>query len=360
VSKAFSRFDLYLFGAAMLLALFGVLGVYSASLHSPVSSAFSRQLVWTAMGLVICFVVLSIDYHYLTDHAFTLYAVSIAVLIGILLVGKEINGSKSWLSIGGFGFQPSELVKVVVILTITRYLADLNENYLRSQHFIRLAGIVMVPVLLVIMQGDLGTALMYFPILAGMMLVAGLKPRFIVGVLVLVVLVAPIGWFSLKGYQKQRIMVTFNPELDPKGIGYQTRQSQIAIGSGGLFGTGIGNGLQSQLGFVPEVHTDFIFSLLAEETGLVGAFIVLMLYLFVLLRLLVIAEKARDRAGILIMTGIASLMFFHVAVNVGMTLGMVPAIGIPLPLLSYGGSSAVSTYVALGLALNVHFRRFVY
>jgi len=226
--------------------------------------------------------------------------------------------------------------------------------------FVRLAGIVVVPVLLVILQGDLGTALMYFPILAGMMLVAGLKPRFMIGVLILVVLVAPIGWFSLKGYQKQRIMVTLNPELDPKGIGYQTRQSQIAIGSGGFFGTGIGNGLQSQLGFVPEVHTDFIFSLLAEETGLVGAFIVLMLYLFVLLRLLLIAEKARDRAGILIMTGIASLMFFHVAINVGMTLGMVPAIGIPLPLLSYGGSSAVSTYVALGLALNVHFRRFVY
>ena len=344
----------------MLLALFGVLGVYSASLHSAMANAFVRQLVWTAMGLVICFTVLSIDYHYLTDHAFSLYAVSIAVLIGILLVGKEINGSKSWLSIGGFGFQPSELVKVVVILAITRYLADLNENYLRRTHFIRLAAIVMVPVLLVILQGDLGTALMYFPILAGMMLVAGLKPRFIIGVMVLVVLVAPIGWFSLKEYQKQRIMVTFYPDLDPKGIGYQTRQSQIAIGSGGILGTGIGNGLQSQLGFVPEVHTDFIFSLLAEETGLVGAFIVLLLYLFVLLRLLLIAEKARDRAGILIMTGIASLMFFHVAVNVGMTLGMVPAIGIPLPLLSYGGSSAVSTYVALGLALNVHYRRFVY
>jgi rod shape determining protein RodA len=165
---------------------------------------------------------------------------------------------------------------------------------------------------------------------------------------------------ALKDYQKQRILVTLDPDLDPQGIGYQTRQSQIAIGSGGLLGKGVGQGLQSKLGFVPEVHTDFIFALLAEEIGFVGASIILMLYLLVLMRLIHIAETARDRVGILIVTGVASLMFFHVVVNVGMTLGILPAIGIPLPLLSYGGSSILTTFAALGLALSVFQRRFVY
>ena len=164
----------------------------------------------------------------------------------------------------------------------------------------------------------------------------------------------------LKDYQKQRILVTIDPARDPQGFGYQSRQSQIAIGSGGLFGKGLGQGLQSQLGFVPEIHTDFIFAILAEEIGFVGSIFILMLYLLVLLRLVHIAESAQDRLGILIVSGIASLIFFHVGINVGMTFGLVPPIGIPLPLLSYGGSSTVTTFIALGLALNVYQRRFVY
>jgi rod shape determining protein RodA len=360
LQRRMSRFDYQLFGSAMLLALLGVLGVYSASLQHSVSGAFTRQLIWTGLGLVACFAVFSIDYHHLVDYAFSLYALSVALLIWILLFGKTINGSKSWLSIAGQNFQPSELVKIVVILALTRYLAELTDNYLRRRHLLVLVAIVIVPVFLVVLQGDLGTALMYFPILGGLILVAGLRMKIVVITLVIALAVAPAGWLALKDYQKQRILVTLDPDLDPKGIGYQTRQSQIAIGSGGLLGTGLGNGLQSQLGFVPEIHTDFIFALLAEETGVLGACLVLGLYLFLLARLARIGEQARDRSGILIVTGIASLIFFHVVVNVGMTLGVLPAIGIPLPLLSYGGSSALSTYVALGLALNVHYHRFVY
>jgi rod shape determining protein RodA len=201
---------------------------------------------------------------------------------------------------------------------------------------------------------------MFFPILIGMMLVAGLKLRFIIGALVVALCMAPVGWMCLKDYQKQRILATLDPGLDPQGVGYQVQQSQIAIGSGGMFGRGLGEGMQSQLGFVPEVQTDFIFSLLAEETGFVGACVLLLLFLVLVTRLFRIAGQARDRTGILIVTGIASLVLFHVVVNVGMTLGMVPPIGIPLPLVSYGGSSALSTFAALGLALNVHARRFVY
>src|SRR5690606_20437166 len=210
-----------------------------------------------------------------------------------------------------------------------------------------------LPMSLVILQGDLGTAAMYFPIVLAMLLVAGIRLRVLMILLLIGALLAPVGWMVLKDYQKQRILVTLDPGLDPQGYGYQVRQSQIAIGSGGITGRGLGNGMQSQLGFVPEIHTDFIFALLAEETGVIGCIFILALYLFVLWRLISIAEQARDRQGILIITGISALIFVHVAVNVGMALGLVPPIGIPLPLLSYGGSATLTIFLALGLALNV-------
>jgi rod shape determining protein RodA len=358
--RFFSQFDFFLLGTGLALALVGVLGVYSAGLHGATSIGFTRQLTWVALGVLLSLFVFSIDYRFLVDHAFLLYAGSIAVLVAILLFGTEINGSKSWVSIGGIGFQPSEMVKVVTIITLARYLSAISDKYLRRHQFLILASITMVPVVLITLQGDLGTALMYFPILLGLMLVAGLKARFLIAVVLIALCVAPASWFFLKEYQKQRILVTLDPSLDPQGVGYQTRQSQIAIGSGGLVGKGLGNGMQSQMGFVPEVHTDFIFSLLAEETGLLGSLFILMLYLLLLLRLYKVAERARDRTGILIVSGVMFLIFFHVVVNIGMTIGILPPIGIPLPLLSYGGSSTITTFLALGLALSVHYRRFVY
>ncbi|MDA2924953.1 rod shape-determining protein RodA, partial [Acidobacteria bacterium AH-259-L09] len=342
--KILSQFDYFLFGASLILALFGALGIYNAGAEGGDSSIFLRQLLWIGLGVAVCLFVMSIDYHFLADHAFLLYGLSILLLVGVLFWGTEINNSRSWLTFAGVRFQPSETAKVVLILALAQYLGELNENYLRRKHFLILASITFLPITLVVLQGDLGTALMYLPIFVGITIVAGLKMRFLAGLLIVLLCLAPLSWFYLKDYQKQRILVTFDPELDPQGIGYQTRQSQIAIGSGGLFGKGLGQGLQSQLGFVPEIHTDFIFALLAEETGLVGAIFILMLYLLVLMRLLRIAETARDRVGILIITGIASLTFFHVVVNVGMTLGILPSIGIPLPLLSYGGSAILTTF----------------
>ncbi|MFQ5928212.1 MAG: rod shape-determining protein RodA [Acidobacteriota bacterium] len=358
--KILSQFDYYLFSASLILALLGALGIYHAEAEGGDSSIFLRQLLWIGLGVAVCLCVMSIDYHLLADYAFLLYGLSILLLMGILFWGTEINNSRSWLTFAGVRFQPSETAKVVLILALAQYLGELNENYLRRKHFLILASITFLPITLVVLQGDLGTGLMYLPIFVGITIVAGLKMRFLAGLLIVFLCLAPLSWFFLKDYQKQRILVTFDPELDPQGIGYQTRQSQIAIGSGGLFGKGLGQGLQSQLGFVPEIHTDFIFALVAEETGLVGAIFILMLYLLVLMRLLRIAETARDRVGILIITGIASLTFFHVVVNVGMTLGILPSIGIPLPLLSYGGSATLTTFAALGLALNVYQRRFVY
>lgn len=358
--RSLGQIDFWLLLGAIVLAAMGLIGVYSAAGHGSSLDIFQRQLIWIGLGVVLCFFMVFFDYHFLTEHALGLYICMVLLLASVFLFGVEVNGSRSWIRIAGFGFQPSELAKIVVILALANYLTTLNKNFLTRRDFLTLAGITLCPVILVTMQGDLGTAITFVPILAGTMIVAGLKPRFLIGVLAMVLCVAPLAWFTLKDYQKQRVLVTLNPDLDPQGIGYQPRQSMIAIGSGGLTGKGFGDGLQGQLGFVPEVHNDFIFSLLGEEQGFLGATVVLTLYLLGLLRLVRIARTARDRPGILIVTGIASLIWFHVMVNVGMTMGMIPAIGIPLPLMSYGGSSTLITFLALGLALNVHRRRFVH
>lgn len=358
--RVIREFDYFLFGAALLLAVMGLVAVFPNLSGSAPSSIFLRQLAWVGLGILICFVVVSLDYHFLTDHAFFLYVGGLALLAGVLYFGVEIKGTRSWLGVWGLGFQPSEPMKIAVILALTRYLAELHEDYLRARDVIILGAITLLPVTLVILQGDLGTAVMYAPIVLGIASVAGMRIRFFVGLLVALLCLAPAGWLFLEDYQKQRILVTFDPQLDPQGYGYQTRQSQIAVGSGGFLGKGLGQGLQGKLGFVPEVHTDFIFAELAEEVGFLGASLILLLFLLVLMRMILIGESARDRAGTFIVTGIVSLLFFHVLVNIGMSLGLLPAIGIPLPLLSYGGSVTVTTFIALGLVLNVHCRRFIY
>lgn len=358
--RAVREFDYPLLILVLSLACVGVLGVYSASLGSGESSLYLKQMLRVGLGLVVCLIVVFIDYRYLVDHAFGLYAASLALLVIVLLFGTEIHGSKSWVSLAGVRLQPSELTKIVIILVLARYLADVNERFLSRRHLTGILALCLPPVVLIVLQRDLGTAVMYVPIVGGIVLVAGIRRKVLLTMVALVVLAAPVGWFALKDYQRQRVLVTFDPELDPQGIGYQTRQSQIAIGSGGVIGRGLGNGLQAQLGYVPESHTDFIFALLAEETGLVGASLILILYLMFLLRLVGVAESARDRAGILIVVGVFCMVFSHVVINVGMALGIVPAIGIPLPLLSYGGSSILSTFVAIGLVLNIHLHRFVY
>lgn len=358
--RLFSGIDYPLLGGALLLALIGVAGIYSATLPLGSNAIFTRQLLWVGLGLLACFLLLSIDYHFLVDHAFVFYGASILVLVGVLFFGTEINNSRSWLTVGGIAVQPSELVKLVLILALTSYLAELNENYLQRRQILVLAGLTLPPVVLVALQGDLGTALIYPCILIGIMIVAGLRWRVAGSVILVGLLVAPAVWVSLRDYQRQRIMVTLDPSLDPQGVGYQTRQAQIAIGSGGLTGKGLGNGLQSQLGFVPEIHTDFIFALLAEEAGLLGGAAILGLYLLLLFRLVRVAESARDRTGILLVTGVCSYLFCHLFVNLGMVVGILPAVGIPLPLLSYGGSSTLTVFLALGLVLNVHYRRFIY
>lgn len=358
--RLFLRIDYLLLLLALVLSLIGALGAYSAETPGGPENTFVRQLVWIGLGLCVCLAVAAVDYHLLTDYAFLLYIGAILMLLAVLLFGVEIHGSKSWLAVGPVRFQPSEFGKLVLILTLARYLAAIEGPSVRRRHFLAITLLTLVPMGLVILQGDLGTAMMYFPILLAVILVAGLRLRFLVGLLALMLCMAPAGWFVMKNYQRQRILATLNPELDPQGVGYQTRQSLIAIGSGGLFGKGIGQGDQSQLGFVPEIHSDFIFSLIAEEAGLVGASVILLLYLLVLMRMVHIADVSRDRTGIFIIAGLVALIFSHVVVNLGMTLGLLPPIGIPLPLLSYGGSFTLVIFTAIGIALSAYSRRFVH
>ncbi|MEE8585157.1 MAG: rod shape-determining protein RodA [Acidobacteriota bacterium] len=348
--------DYLLLGAVLALVGFGLLGISSAAGPAFLNAQLSRVF----LGLAICFAVALIDYHRLTQFAPLFYVIAVALLAATLLLGSEIKGSKSWIVLMGFRFQPSELVKVAVILALARYLGELRENLLSLRQIVGLGLLFSLPVMLVVLQGDMGTALMYFPILGGMMLVAGLRLRFWVAMLLICALLAPLGWFMLHDYQRERILVTFNPDLDPQGVGYQVRQSKIAIGSGGWTGKGLGQGSQSRLGFVPEIRTDFIFALLAEEHGFLGAAAILLLYLFVLFRITGAAELSRDRTGLLIVTGVGSLLFAHVVTNVGMTLGLLPAIGVPLPFVSYGGSAMLAMFAAIGLVFNVRYRRFVY
>ena len=353
-------FDLPLLATILCLAVIGLTGIYSATLHGAQSDLFSKQIIWLLAGTFIFFFLSLSDYRFLADHAFTLYAIAILGLVVVLIFGTEVHGSRSWIRLGGIGAQPSEFTKVALVLVLARYLADQHENYLSKSRILALTGLTLCPTLLVMLQGDLGTALTYFPILLGAMFVAGLRLRLVLQACFLSLVSAPFAWFALRDYQQQRILATLNPSLDPQGIGYQTSQSVIAIGSSGLAGKGFGNGFQAQLGFVPEIHSDFVFALLTEEWGLWGGGLILGLYVLLIHRLTMIGGQARDRAGILIVTGVASLMGLHVLVNVGMALGVCPPIGIPLPLLSYGGSSTVVFLICLGLAASVYRRRFVY
>ena len=343
---------------ALALSLIGGIGVYSAA-EPDSSGLFFRQLVWITLGIGVCAVLVGVDYRLYTDFAMVWYCAGLLLLVLVLLFGSEINGSRSWLVLGPVHIQPSELGKLAVIMTLARSLSDLNRSHPGTWHLLKVGFLTLVPMVLVILQGDLGTALMYLPIMLGIVVVAGLRKRVLVWCLLAGLCASPAVWIFLKDYQRQRILTTLDPELDPQGVGYQTRQSQIAIGSGGVFGKGIGQGSQSHFGFVPEIHSDFIFALLAEETGLIGAGTILMLYLLVLMRLIRIAVKARDRTVILVVTGVVSMISSHVLVNIGMTLGLLPPIGIPLPLLSYGGSFTIVTFAALGIALSAQSQSYV-
>jgi rod shape determining protein RodA len=289
-----------------------------------------------------------------------MYIAAVIGLLGTLLIGREAFGSRRWIPLfGGFVFQVSEFVKLVIILLVARFLTDLKSDVLEARDMLKISGLVGIPMIVVLKQPDLGTALTYIPALLVGMFLAGLRWKYMAAIVLVVVLVLPLGWHFLKDYQKARLISFMDPYRDPRGTGYQTIQSKIAVGAGGMWGKGVTKGLQTQLRFLPVPHTDFIFSAFAEEHGFVGVVVVLALYFMLIMQIVQNAQTAPDRAGMYICMGVAAILLFHVLVNAGMVVGRMPVTGITLPLMSAGGSSILSNFMMLGLVNNVRLRRFV-
>jgi rod shape determining protein RodA len=290
---------------------------------------------------------------------FYFYAAAVGFLLATAFVGNRVFGSTRWIKVGAFTFQTSEFVKIVLILLVAKYLTDVKTDLLDWKDLAKLSGFVVVPMVLVMKEPDLGTSLTYLPILVCGVLMAGLRWKYFLIILSVLVITLPIGYHFLKPYQKDRLVSFIYPDRDPKGTGFQVIQSKIAVGNGGMWGRGAKESSQTHLGFLPVPHTDFIFSSFAEEHGFVGIVIALVLYFLLIMQVVQNAQTATDRAGLYVCMGVAALLLFHVLVNVGMVVGRMPITGIPLPLLSYGGSNTWSIFLMLGLVNSVRLRRFV-
>jgi rod shape determining protein RodA len=322
------------------------------------------QILWLGGGLVAMFILSLIDYHRLLDFIHWIYGFCLVSLIAVLAVGSKVLGARRWIKLpGGIHFQPSEWVKLVLIVAVARYFANMaGKEELTWSDIFKAMAMVGVPMLLVLKQPDLGTALTYSPVLLVGLFLGGIDWKK-AGIILLVGLLAVgVVWKSgkvLKPYQKARLTSFMNPDDDPRGTGYQIRQSLIAVGDGGVFGRGATKGTQTQGDFLPIPYTDFIFAAFCEEHGFIGAIIVLLLYFLILMRLIQNAQTAADLPGTFIVMGVVAVLIFQIAVNIGMVVGLMPVTGIPLPLMSYGGSSVLFTFLALGMVMNVRMSRFV-
>ena len=358
----FRDFDWILLGLVLTLCTISIFEIYSATMHTKYAGFHTKQLYWILGGIVVMFVISKIDYHRLLDIIWWVYGFCLVALVAVKLFGHKAMGGKRWLKIGPISFQPSEWVKLVLIILVAHYFANLGGRKLTWPDIFKALGLVGVPMLLVLMQPDLGTALTYTPILLAGLFLGGIHwKQALILTSVGVVLIAG-AWSSgkvLKPYQKARLTSFMNPDNDPKGSGYQIRQSLIAVGSGGVWGKGAEQGTQTQGDFLPIPHADFIFAAFSEEHGFTGAFLVLLLYFVILMRLIQNAQTAADMPGALLVMGVVAVLAFQIAVNVGMVIGFMPVTGIPLPLMSYGGSSVLFTFLALGVVMNVRMRRFV-
>ena len=361
MSKAvrYRDFDWFLLLLALGIAAVGIVEICSTTAHTALAVQYKRQIYWVLLGFLIALLVSRFDYHLILEQTPWIYAASILALVAVLVSGHSISGARRWLKIGPLTFQVSELAKLVIIVVVAAYLANKREKSVTWKDLVTLGVLAGLPAALVAVEPDLGTALTFFPIVAGGLFLAGIRGRQVLALLLFGIMILPAGWHFLKPYQRERVMTFVHPSEDTQGSGYQASQARIAIGSGGFWGKGIGNGSQTRLGFIPVSHADFIFASFAEERGFVGTLLVFLLYLALLLRLLDGAQTAGDRAGAFLLVGFASVLFFQVAVNIGMMIGFLPITGIPLPLMSQGGSSTLTTFVGLGLAMSVKMRRFV-
>lgn len=358
---SFRDFDWVLLIFTLAICGLGVMEIYSATHTTKFAGVHVKQIYWVLIGLGLMFAVSLINYEVLLENVHWLYIAGVLSLVAVALFGRTYWGARRWIALpGGFHFQPSEWVKLVLILALAKYFADNVREEATVGDIVKAGLIAGVPFLLVLRQPDLGTALTFLPVAAMALFLGGLRFKHAAVIALIGAMMLPVAYhYALKPYQKQRVMTFLNPEADAQGSGYQVNQSLIAVGSGGIWGKGTAQGSQTQGAFLPVPHTDFIFAAFAEEHGFVGALGVLLLYFVLLMRLIHNAQTAPTRAGTLVVMGVVAILAFHLLVNVGMVVGYMPVTGIPLPLLSYGGSSVIFTFLALGLVNNIRMRRFV-
>ena len=352
-------YDWWLLTLVFTICGIGLLEIWSATHASHLAGMHWRQVMWIALGVTIMLVLSRVNYHAILDQAPILYMIGLAALVAVLLVGHSRFGAKRWLPVLGDFFQVSELVKLIIIVVLARFFSEVRTDRLLLGDLIKSGVLVGVPVGLILLQPDLGTAMVLVPVAAVGAFLAGLQWKHALFVVALGAMLLPVGWHFLKPYQRSRVTTFLRPEDDPRGSGYQILQSKIAVGEGGFWGKGLGNGSQNQLGIVPVRYSDFILAALAEELGFAGVVVTLVLYMALLLRLVQNAQHAKDRAGMFLIMGVTAAIGFHVLVNAAMVIGLMPVTGIPLPLMSYGGSATLFVFLALGLVMNVRLRRFV-
>ena len=360
--NALKRFNWDFALVIFFLQFVGLINLYSAAYSTDhLRGVFRSQLIWIAIGWMAFLVVSRINYKSLIKFSPIFYWLNLAALALVLVIGKRIYGSRRWLDLMVFNYQPSESMKFFLILFMAGFLARHKLENFNFKDLIRPGLILGIPFLLTAKQPDLGTALLLLAIPSSMILFLRVKKKVILTIFAILAVSLPMAWnYALKDYQKNRVLNFLNPERDPRGTGYNSIQAKIAIGSGQLLGRGYRDGSQNQLQFLPERHSDFIFCVLSEEFGFIGALITLMAFLVLLVIILNIARDCGDRAGALICVGVAAFIFWHTLINIGMVAGLLPIVGVPLPLLSYGGSSMVTFMTSLGIVASVGNRRFMF
>src|SRR3972149_8723161 len=351
------NFDWILFAAIFLLLAMGISVLYSTTLNMVGGSGEAlKQLIYAGIGLVLFFLVSSLDYRLLKGYTSFMYIFVLVMLAFLLFYGKTAMGATRWFDFGFFQLQPSEIAKLMMIIIMAKYFAANHEYMNKFKHIVRSFIFMFIPLVLVAMQPDLGTAIVFIMIWIFMVFVSNIKKLYVAFMGVLGLGSLPVIWTFLADYQKQRVLTFINPSVDPKGTGWNISQALIAIGSGRFFGRGLGHGPQSQLNFIPEKHTDFIFAAMAEELGFLGIMVFLGLFLVIIIRGIRAAVNSKDLFGMYLATGIVAMILFHVFVNVGMNIGIMPVTGIPLPLTSYGGTSIIITLVSVGILESIIMR----
>lgn len=362
--RLLTNIDWVLIGLVVTVCLLGIVNIYSATAPYKIvgMSYYLKQFYWMLLGITIALLVCSIDYHILEDLSYWFYGFLILLLIAVLIFGRRSMGATRWLNLGFFTIQPSELMKLVIIATLARFFNNYQSvGGLTVKEMLIPLGLLALPAALIMKQPDLGTATLVILIASSMVMYVGLRWSTVITFAAVTLPMAWISWsFLLRQYQKNRVLDFLDPERSRLGSGYHIIQSKIAVGSGGFTGKGFIKGTQSQLRFLPEQHTDFAFSVFAEEWGFIGSLLLIIIYLSLVLWGLNIARRCNDRFGGLLAVGVTAMLFWHIVINMGMVIGLFPVVGVPLPFFSYGGTSMITSMVGIGLLHNISMRRFMF